>query len=77
MRVDLRKLITQKEAAEIRGCSPQAINRLIKRGSLRTVEVGGRKLLFRDEVKKYEPKPGGRPKKKETKKPTRRKASNK
>ena len=62
MRIDLSKLITQKEAAEIRGCTPQAINRLVQRGSLKTVEVGGRRLVFRDEVEKFTPSVGGRPK---------------
>lgn len=62
MRVDLSKLITQKEAAEIRGCTPQAINQLVQRGSLKSVEVGGRRLVFRDEVEKFKPNKGGRPK---------------
>jgi len=64
MRIDLSKLITQKEAAEIRGCTPQAINQLVQRGSLKTIEVGGRRLVFRDEVEKFEPNKGGRPKSK-------------
>ena len=63
MRVDLSNLITQKEAAEIRGCTPQAINRLVQRGSLKTIVVGGRRLVFRDEVEKFVPDKGGRPKK--------------
>jgi len=62
MRVDLSKLITQKEAAEIRGCTPQAINQLVQRGSLKSIEVGGRRLVFRDEVEKFKPSKGGRPK---------------
>lgn len=62
MRIDLEKLITQKEAAEIRGCTPQAINRLVRRGSLKSVEVLGRRLVFKDEVEKFEPSKGGRPK---------------
>jgi len=71
MRIDLSKLITQKEAAEIRGCTPQAINRLVRRGSLKSVEVLGRRLVFRDEVEKFKPSKGGRPKSK-----TRSKKSN-
>jgi excisionase family DNA binding protein len=72
MRIDLSKLITQKEAAEIRGCSPQAINQLVQRGSLKSVEVGGRRLVFRDEVEEFEPSKGGRPKKKPAKKSRKR-----
>jgi hypothetical protein len=68
MRIDLSRLITQKEAAEIRGCTPQAINQLVQRGSLKSVEVLGRRLVFRDEVEKFEPSKGGRPKGKSTKK---------
>jgi excisionase family DNA binding protein len=68
MRVDLSKLITQKEAAEIRGCTPQAINQLVQRGSLKTIEIGGRRLVFRDEVEKFKPSVGGRPKGKPAKK---------
>jgi len=62
MRIDLSRLITQKEAAEIRGCTPQAINRLVQRGSLKSVEVLGRRLVYRDEVEKFKPSKGGRPK---------------
>jgi excisionase family DNA binding protein len=63
MRIDLSNLITQKEAAEIRGVTPQSINRLVQRGSLKSVVVGGRRLVFRDEVERFEPSKGGRPKK--------------
>jgi excisionase family DNA binding protein len=62
MRIDLNKLVSQKEAAEIRGCTTQAISGLIQRGSLKTVTVGGKRLLFRDEVEKFVPSVGGRPK---------------
>ena len=64
MRIDLSQLVTQKEAAEIRGCTPQAINRLVQRGSLKAIEVGGRKLVYKSDVKKFKPSPGGRPKQK-------------
>jgi len=64
MTVDLKDLITQKEAAEIRGVSVQAINDLVRRGRLKTVTIAGRKCLSRSEVEKFEPKQAGRPKKK-------------
>jgi Zn-dependent peptidase ImmA (M78 family) len=66
MKVDLSDLITQKEAAKIRGVSPQSINYLVKRGKLKTVTVGDREFLSRSEVKKYRPGKAGRPKKKAT-----------
>ena len=53
------ELVTQKQAAEIRGVSPQAINRLVKDGRFRTVTIGARQFLFRKEVEQYEPKKRG------------------
>lgn len=61
MNIDLKDLITQKEAAEIRGVTIQAINFLMRRGKLRTVEIAGKKFLLRSEVERYTPDPGGRP----------------
>lgn len=61
---ELGNLISQKEAAEMRGVSLAAISDLIKRGKLTAVEVGGRKFLRRREVVNYEPSKGGRPSKK-------------
>ena len=68
MKVDLDDLITQTEAAEIRGVSVQSISYLVRRGKLKTVTIGKRKFLFRSEVKKFKPSPAGRPKKKPAKK---------
>jgi excisionase family DNA binding protein len=64
MKIKLEDLITQKEAAEIRGVTSQSINDLVKRGKLSTVTIGKRKFLLRSEVKKYKPEVGGRPRKK-------------
>lgn len=66
MKIDPEDLITQAEAARIRGTSPQAIAHLMKAGRFKTVTVAGRVLLFRHEVENYESKPAGRPKKKRT-----------
>jgi len=62
MKVELNDLITQKEAAEIRGVTPQSINDLVKRGKLTTISLGKRKFLSRKQVKNYKPSIGGRPK---------------
>jgi hypothetical protein len=62
----MTELISQAEAAEIRDVSRAAINNLIRRGRLRTVEVAGRALLYRSEVEAFEPEAGGRGKKAET-----------
>ncbi len=55
----LDDLISQKEAAEIRGVSRASINGLIKRGRLKPVAVAGKVLLSRSEVESFErQKPG-------------------
>lgn len=55
-------LISQAEAARLRGVTRAAIADLIKRGKLRSVEVAGRALVFRSEIENYEPEAPGRPK---------------
>jgi excisionase family DNA binding protein len=52
-------LISQAEAARIRGVTRAAIRDLIRRKRLRSVEVGGRELVYRSEVEAFEKeKPG-------------------
>jgi len=63
MTTKLTDLITQKEAAEIRGVARQSISDLVKRGKLTTVTIGKRKFLLRSEVEKFKPSAGGRPRK--------------
>jgi hypothetical protein len=55
-------LISQTEAARIRGVTRAAIADLIRRGRLQTVAVAGRPLLRRADVLSYEPGVGGWPK---------------
>ncbi len=55
----IENLITVTEAAKLRGVSRQAIHALIERNRLRSVEMFGRVLLYRDEVEDFEKeKPG-------------------
>jgi excisionase family DNA binding protein len=61
-------LITQAEAARVRGVSSEAIGKLIRRGRLRAYEVAGNKLLSRREVENFEKLPAGRPSTKKGKK---------
>lgn len=77
MKIDLDKMVTQGEAAEIRGVSVQAINYLVKNGRLKSIKVAGRVLLFKDEVEKFKPDVGGRPatKKSKTRKQTSKKSA--
>jgi excisionase family DNA binding protein len=61
MKPDVNGLITQAEAARIRGVSREAIYGLVARGKLSVVEIGGRKFLKRSDVEVYQPELGGRP----------------
>lgn len=55
-------LITQAEAAKLRGVTISSINGLVQRGRLRSEEVFGRTLVYRAEVLTFEPlKPGRKP----------------
>jgi hypothetical protein len=56
------ELISQAEAARIRGVSQQAISNLIRRGRLSSTFVAGRTLVLRAEVETFVAKPKvGRP----------------
>jgi predicted DNA-binding protein YlxM (UPF0122 family) len=60
--IDMSDLITQAEAAEMRGVSRAAITDLVKRGRLRTVEMFGKKLVYRSEITNFEKEHKGWPK---------------
>jgi excisionase family DNA binding protein len=57
---DVSGLITQTEAATLRGVSRAAIRTLIQRGRLNAVEVFGRKMVYRSEVLAFEAQKPGR-----------------
>lgn len=57
---DPKDWITQAEAARVRGISRQAIARLIQRGRLATLQVGGVTFVKRVEVEAFEPAAPGR-----------------
>ena len=61
MKINPEDLIRQATAAKMRGVSPQAISRLIARGSLRTVVIDGLVFVYREEVENFTPSKGGRP----------------
>ena len=63
MKIDPSELVSQQEAAKIRGVSIQSIHELIKRGRFNTVEISGKQYLFRKEVKAFVPGRRGRPRK--------------
>jgi len=54
--------ISQSEAARLRGVSRQAISKLIRKGRLRTLEIGGHTLVSRAEVEQFVQQQAGRPK---------------
>ena len=54
-------LITQAEAARLRGVTQVAIADLIRRGRLRAVEVAGRKHLRRGDILNFAQRQAGRP----------------
>lgn len=60
--INLADWITQAQAGRIRGVSRQAIHRLVKRGKLSKLEVGGLSLVKRADVVTYKPGEPGRPK---------------
>ena len=53
--------ISQAEAARIRNVTRQAISQLVKAGRIRTLEIGGRTLVQRQDVEEFSPLPPGRP----------------
>ena len=54
-------LITQSEAARLRGVTPEAIADLIKRKRLDAYDVAGRLHVRRSDILKFKNKKGGRP----------------
>jgi hypothetical protein len=65
---DPSRWMSQSEAARVRGISRQAVSDLIKRGRLTTLEIAGKKLVLRSDIKKFKPRdPGPKPKRKRAK----------
>lgn len=61
--IDPSEWISQAEAARLRGVTRQAIAKLVVRGRLQTLDVGGRVLVKRSEVLAFEILSAGRRKK--------------
>jgi hypothetical protein len=58
---NLDDLITQAEAARLRGVSRASINELVKKGRFRVFSIAGQSFLSRKQVLSYVPDVGGRP----------------
>ena len=65
---ELSEIISQSEAARLRGVSREAIRGLIDRGRLRSIKVGGRLCVYREDVLNYRPGRAGPPPKRAAKK---------
>lgn len=50
------------QVADMRGVTRQAISKLIKKGKINHIEIGGHILVHKDELKSYQPGKPGRPK---------------
>ncbi len=62
-RQPLEDLISETDAAKLRGVTAAAISDLVRRGRLSTVVIAGRKFVNRIEVRSFQELPTGRPKK--------------
>lgn len=64
---DITDLITQAEAARLREVSREAIRALVRRNRLQSIEMFGKRLVYRSEVLAFEPdKPGPKKDKEES-----------
>lgn len=59
--IDISDWISQAEAARSRQVSKQAISKLVRKGRIRSIKIGGHVLVYRGDVEAFEPKPAGRP----------------
>jgi excisionase family DNA binding protein len=53
--------ISQAQAAQLRGVSRQAIAKLVRKGRLKSIVVGGHILVSRADVLSFQPRAAGRP----------------
>ncbi len=60
---DLSDWISQSEAARLRGVTRQAIAKLVKKGRLKVLVLGGRAFVSKAEVARFEMQAAGRPRK--------------
>ena len=61
-RISLSDWISQAEAARLRGISRQAISKLVRKGRLKSIVIGGHTLVNRAEILSFRPRASGRPK---------------
>lgn len=61
-KIDPAEWISQSEAARLRGTTRQAISKLVRKGRIRSLIVGGHTLVNRNDVRNFEAQDAGRPK---------------
>ena len=59
--MDISDLISQADAARLRGVDRSTIHALVEKGRFTVTEIGGKKFLSRREVMSFVPDVGGRP----------------
>ena len=76
---NMEGLITQTEAARLKNTTLSVVNQWVRRGRVRSVDLFGRKLVYRDDVLAYDPQDnkGGRPPKAKAEKQVSKKGSKK
>jgi len=57
--LDPSSWISQSEAARLRSVTRQAIAVMVKKGRFRTLRIGGKVLVHREDVEGYQQKPPG------------------
>jgi predicted XRE-type DNA-binding protein len=59
--MNVSDLITQAEAARLRGVTRATISALVKKGRFKTFSIAGQQFLSRTQVVSFVPHVGGRP----------------
>jgi len=58
--VDINDLISQAEAARLRGITRQAVAALVRKGRIKTWMIAGKVLVSRTEITTFAPQTAGR-----------------
>jgi len=58
--VDIRDLISQAEAARLRGITRQAVAALVRKGRIKAWTIAGKVLVSRTEIISFVPQAAGR-----------------
>jgi hypothetical protein len=73
VKIDQDDMITQAEAARIRGVSHEAIRYLVRMERVEVHRIAGKVFISRKSIEAYQPSVGGRPRKKKPARKSRQK----